>query len=136
MADGEPRVDCTIPAERAHGMSIKTLDGLPAADLAIFSQAFQLASVVRLGHLDRLPPRQPAELFRLGAPEEHPAIHAAVESYRRAPSPHLRGSPGLLPAEPRVRRWIFSTDGVGFPVPLADATVPGVNATTGWFGVW
>ena len=25
--------------------------------------------------------------------------------------------------EPRVDRWIFSTDGVGFPVPLEDRTI-------------
>jgi len=37
-------------------------------------------------------------------PEEHPAIVAAVETYRR-----------VTRREPRVARWIFSTDGVGFP---------------------
>ncbi len=60
-------------------------------------------------------------------PEEHPAIRAAVESYRRALSPQLQTSPGLLRPEPRVSRWIFSTDGVGFPVPLAESGIAGVE---------
>jgi putative selenium metabolism hydrolase len=37
-------------------------------------------------------------------PEDHPAIVAAVDTYRR-----------VTGREPRVARWIFSTDGVGFP---------------------
>ncbi|HET8798903.1 MAG TPA: peptidase dimerization domain-containing protein, partial [Thermoanaerobaculia bacterium] len=37
-------------------------------------------------------------------PEEHPAVVAAVDTFR-----------GVTHREPRVARWIFSTDGVGFP---------------------
>lgn len=37
-------------------------------------------------------------------PEQHPSIVAAVDTYRR-----------VTHHEPRVARWIFSTDGVGFP---------------------
>ena len=37
-------------------------------------------------------------------PEDHPAIRAAVDSYR-----------SVTQRDPRVARWIFSTDGVGFP---------------------
>jgi hypothetical protein len=29
-----------------------------------------------------------------------------------------------LRKEPRVDRWIFSTDGVGFPVPVQDDSIP------------
>lgn len=37
-------------------------------------------------------------------PEEHPAIVAAVDTFKR-----------IAGRDPRVARWIFSTDGVGFP---------------------
>jgi putative selenium metabolism hydrolase len=60
-------------------------------------------------------------------PEEHPAIQAAVASYKGVISPHVsgkRGDGGIIPREPRVERWIFSTDGVGFPVPRDDQSIP------------
>ena len=60
-------------------------------------------------------------------PEEHPAVQAAVSTYRKVISPHVDGkigSGGVLTKEPRVDRWVFSTDGVGFPVPK-DAVIPG-----------
>jgi len=37
-------------------------------------------------------------------PEDHPAVSAGVDAFRR-----------VTAHEPRVARWIFSTDGVGFP---------------------
>jgi len=67
-------------------------------------------------------------------PEEHPAIQAAVSTYKGVISPHVkgqRGEGGTIQAEPRVERWIFSTDGVGFPVPKEDTTIP-VSATKQW----
>jgi putative selenium metabolism hydrolase len=50
-------------------------------------------------------------------PEDHAAVGAAVESYKRVTSPMIKpgGVRGELRQEPRVARWIFSTDGVGFP---------------------
>ncbi|HSP34406.1 MAG TPA: peptidase dimerization domain-containing protein [Thermoanaerobaculia bacterium] len=42
-------------------------------------------------------------------PEDHPSIPAAVDAFKRVSSP-VWGN-----REPRVARWIFSTDGVGFP---------------------
>jgi putative selenium metabolism hydrolase len=45
-------------------------------------------------------------------PEEHPSIVAAVDTYKR-----------VTRRDPRVARWIFSTDGVGFPtrtLPVPD----------------
>jgi hypothetical protein len=66
-------------------------------------------------------------------PEEHPAIQAAVATYRGVVSPHVEGkvgTGGVLTKEPRVARWVFSTDGVGFPVPR-EAKVPG-SAGKGW----
>jgi len=60
-------------------------------------------------------------------PEEHPSIQAAVAAYKGVVSPHVDGKigeGGVLTKEPRVERWVFSTDGVGYPVPK-DASIPG-----------
>jgi putative selenium metabolism hydrolase len=64
-------------------------------------------------------------------PADHPAIVAAVESYRRVVAPHVVEPDGGAVAgarrrEPRVDRWVFSTDGVGYPVPVGapDLDVP------------
>jgi acetylornithine deacetylase/succinyl-diaminopimelate desuccinylase-like protein len=61
-------------------------------------------------------------------PEEHPAIRAAVAAYRGVVTPHVLepsggGRAGALRREPRVDRWIFSTDGVGYPVLAGDGSV-------------
>ena len=67
-------------------------------------------------------------------PEEHPAIQAAVSTYKGVITPHVdgqRGTGGTIPKEPRVERWIFSTDGVGFPVPKDDTSIP-VTAAKQW----
>ena len=56
-------------------------------------------------------------------PEEHPAIAGGGrDAYRSVASPsYPRGGArgGQLRQEPRVARWIFSTDGVGYPVRCA-----------------
>jgi len=66
-------------------------------------------------------------------PEDHPVVVAAVDAYRRCASPIVEPTAGggTLHAEPRVGRWIFSTDGVGFPVPVDDDTIP-VREDKGW----
>ncbi len=58
-------------------------------------------------------------------PADHPAIKAAVDTYRRVVSPQIEkdGTGGALRKEPRVGRWIFSTDGVGFPIPKDDTSI-------------
>ena len=66
-------------------------------------------------------------------PEEHPAVQAAVAAYKLVISPNVDGkvgTGGVLTKEPRVDRWVFSTDGVGYPIPT-DASVPGA-ATKQW----
>jgi putative selenium metabolism hydrolase len=59
-------------------------------------------------------------------PEEHPAIQAALSAYQQVVSPQVSqpGSHGMLRKEPRVGRWIFSSDGVGYPLP---ADSPGMQ---------
>ena len=69
-------------------------------------------------------------------PVSHPAITAAVDTYWKVISPHVhvderRAGGGALRREPRVDRWIFSTDGVGFPVPLDDCSI-NVPETKRW----
>jgi len=50
-------------------------------------------------------------------PENHPAVPAAVDAYQRVSAPLISpgGQRGQMRHDPRVARWIFSTDGVGFP---------------------
>ena len=53
-------------------------------------------------------------------PAEHDAITAAVAAWRAVVTPHVEEpneKDGSLRKEPRVDRWVFSTDGVGWPVP-------------------
>lgn len=69
-------------------------------------------------------------------PEDHPAIRAAVDAYRRVVSPFVTepeggATRGALRREPRVANWIFSTDGVGYPVPVGDTTID-VGADKQW----
>lgn len=65
-------------------------------------------------------------------PENHPAVTAAADTYRRVITPAIPTDTtgGGLRRDPRVSRWVFSTDGVGVPVSAAQAaTVP---ATKRW----
>jgi putative selenium metabolism hydrolase len=59
-------------------------------------------------------------------PADHPAVLAAVDAYRRVVTPHVVEVPGgatggTLRAAPRVGTWVFSTDGVGYPIPADEA---------------
>lgn len=61
-------------------------------------------------------------------PADHPSIRAAVDAYRRVVTPHVvepegGATAGALRAQPRVDKWIFSTDGVGFPIPIDDEKI-------------
>ncbi len=66
-------------------------------------------------------------------PEDHPAIVAAVSAYERVVGPHVAagGTKGELRKDVRVDRWIFSTDGVGFPIRTDNASVT-VPTTKNW----
>lgn len=59
-------------------------------------------------------------------PEEHPAIAAAVDTYQRVVTPRIESeeTDGARRRHPRVDRWIFSTDGVGYPVRGGAIAVP------------
>jgi acetylornithine deacetylase/succinyl-diaminopimelate desuccinylase-like protein len=66
-------------------------------------------------------------------PADHPAIAAALASYRAVIAPHAAAADlgTHIPAEPRLSRWIFSTDGVGFPLP-SEGGSPVVPARKAW----
>jgi len=66
-------------------------------------------------------------------PEDHAAIRAAVDVYGSVVAPHIVASPepGGMQADARVDRWIFSTDGVGYPIPAGDTTID-VPASKRW----
>jgi acetylornithine deacetylase/succinyl-diaminopimelate desuccinylase-like protein len=71
-------------------------------------------------------PGNPQVYMGWETPSDHPAIRAAESVYRRVISPFVgetTESGGALRREPRVSRWVFSTDGVGFPVPTDDRTI-------------
>ncbi|KAJ3423756.1 peptidase m20 domain-containing protein [Anaeramoeba flamelloides] len=55
-------------------------------------------------------------------PTEHIALKSAVDTYKKVVTPFIEKKTNQtvgesIPEEPRVDRWIFSTDGVGVPVP-------------------
>jgi len=69
-------------------------------------------------------PGNPQIYMGWATPEAHPAIQTAVQVYDAVVGPNTKtdssaGSGELRPSA-RVDRWIFSTDGVGFPVPEKD----------------
>jgi hypothetical protein len=66
-------------------------------------------------------------------PENHPAIGTAAEAYRHVATPLVTAekAPGFLRNEPRMDRWIFSTDGVGFCLH-EDESKLSVPDTKGW----
>jgi len=80
-------------------------------------------------------PGNPQIYMGWATPEEHPAIQAAVDTYGRVVTPHVcHGGDrpaGILSEECRVDRWIFSTDGVGFPI-LADTQNIDVPPSKDW----
>jgi len=56
-------------------------------------------------------------------PENHVAVKAAVEAYKQTIGECLNEKDieqmdGYIKKDPYVGRWIFSTDGVGVPLPV------------------
>lgn len=62
----------------------------------------------------------PQDYMSWVTPPSDPLVHAAVEAYKRVVTPYVEDVPNPGPddlrKQPRVDRWIFSTDGVGYPV--------------------
>ncbi len=79
-------------------------------------------------------PGNPQIYMGWATPEEHPAIQTAVSVYDGVVAPHVGDADQVSGAKrdhARVDRWIFSTDGVGFPIPSDDASIE-VPASKGW----
>lgn len=101
--------------------ALADVDGLPAV-----AQARQagLQVDVRVPGYDQptwtgYRPGNPQIYMGWVTPEGHPAIQAAVTTYDAVVGPHVPDGPqegGRMRKACRVDRWIFSTDGVGFPV--------------------
>ncbi len=67
-------------------------------------------------------------------PEVHPAIETATWVYNSVVAPNVEETStddGGLRKAARVDRWIFSTDGVGFPIPEDDTSID-IPATKEW----
>jgi len=67
-------------------------------------------------------------------PADHDAVETAASVYESVVAPNVvasDGDDGGMRAEARVDRWIFSTDGVGYPIPADDSSVT-VPATKRW----
>ncbi len=70
-------------------------------------------------------------------PDDHPAVAAAVDAYRRVVGPHIvepegGATAGARRREPRVDRWVFSTDGVGFPIESMESAGVDVPDSKRW----
>ena len=79
-------------------------------------------------------PGNPQVYLGWATPADHDAIETAEAVYEAVVAPNVVAPPrddGGLRAEARVDRWIFSTDGVGFPIPADDVTID-VPATKEW----
>jgi xanthine dehydrogenase molybdenum-binding subunit len=49
LVDGNPKVTCAVPAEKAEGASIVTLDGLPESERELLARAFAAHAAVQCG---------------------------------------------------------------------------------------
>ncbi|OIP35348.1 MAG: hypothetical protein AUK47_16820 [Deltaproteobacteria bacterium CG2_30_63_29] len=105
-----------VAAARAAGLKVEV--AVPTYDLASW-KGFKL--------------NNPQIYMGWVTPAEHPAITSAVSAYQSVCSPYIAaGTPKGKPRkEPRVDRWIFSTDGVGFPLPKDDNPID-VPASKHW----
>ncbi len=104
--------------------SLETVVAARAAGLTVTVAAPHYSQPTWRGHQVDNPQIYPGWI----TPPDHPAIVAAVDAYRRVVTPHIvepegGATRGALRREPRVDKWIFSTDGVGFPIAIDDATI-------------
>jgi acetylornithine deacetylase/succinyl-diaminopimelate desuccinylase-like protein len=152
--------DCAVPERFTFRLDRRlTLGETPAQALADVeamatvgrARAAGLRVDVRVPDYDRptwrgYRPSNPQIYAGWTTPAEHPAIECAVEAYRRVVTPQVEailaggeaspaeetgGDQLHLRREPRVARWVFSTDGVGYPLPADDDSIA-VPAAKHW----
>ncbi len=70
-------------------------------------------------------PGNPQVYMGWATPEDHQAITTAVSVFESVVAPNIVPSEtkGGMTTDCRVDRWIFSTDGVGFPIPVEDTSI-------------
>ncbi len=127
------RFDRRLTVGEAPEAAVAAIEGLPSVAKA---RAAGLKVVVQVPHYADKTWRGytpgNAQIYPGWAtPEDHPALKAAVATYTQAVTPYVEeGTGGNRRTSPRVDRWIFSTDGVGFPVPADDTSIE--VAGKGW----
>ncbi len=127
------RFDRRLTAGETPEMALATIEALDAVKAA---RAAGLTVAIGVPTYDQptwrgYAPGNPQIYMGWATPEEHPAIQAAVDAWREVVTPHVEGTDergGSMRREPRVDRWVFSTDGVGWPVPK---TLPGLTVPAG-----
>lgn len=116
------RFDRRLTVGETPEQAVKDVDSLPAVAAA---RKAGLTVEVRVPTYEQptwrgYVPGNPQVYMGWMTPENHDAITAAVASWRAVVTPHVEETNeqgGSLRREPRVDRWVFSTDGVGWPVP-------------------
>ncbi|MEK7824687.1 MAG: selenium-dependent xanthine dehydrogenase [Candidatus Eisenbacteria bacterium] len=116
IVDGEPRMTCTVAAERTDGLEVLTLEGVPAGERESLARAFTVAGAIQCGFctpaivlrakhlLDRHPSPTRGEIAR--ALDEHlcrctgyvkilDAIELAAAERRGTPLPEPVGEGGV-----------------------------------------
>jgi putative selenium metabolism hydrolase len=81
-------------------------------------------------------PGNPQVYMGWATPEEHAVIQTAVDVYGKVVAPaadknQTEATSGAIGEKARVDRWIFSTDGVGFPIAKDDTSI-GIPARKDW----
>jgi putative selenium metabolism hydrolase len=129
------RFDRRLTVGESPDQAVKDVDALPAVAKA---RAAGVRVDVRVPTYDDpswkgVPLGNPQIYAGWLTPEDHPAIQAALATYRSVCTPLCWGEDqrGQPRREPRLSRWIFSTDGVGFPLRVEDPSVS-VPARKGW----
>jgi len=116
------RFDRRLTVGETPAQSVKDVESLPAVAAA---RKAGLTVEVRVPTYEQptwrgFVPGNPQIYMGWMTPAEHDAIGAAVAAWRAVVTPHVdepHEQDGSLRKEPRVDRWVFSTDGVGWPVP-------------------
>jgi hypothetical protein len=116
------RFDRRLTVGETPAQAVRDVESLPAVAAA---RAAGLSVEVRVPTYEQptwrgFVPGNPQVYMGWMTPEGHDAIGAAVDAWRAVVTPnvdekHEQG--GSMRREPRVDRWVFSTDGVGWPVP-------------------
>ncbi len=119
------RFDRRLTVGETPEQSVKDIEALDAVKAARHAG---LAVEVRVPTYDQptwkgTQPGNPQIYMGWVTPAEHPAVRAAVAAYKGVVSP-AAGHGNRYAREPVVDSWVFSTDGVGYPVAADDHTIP------------